>query len=124
MEVNINAYWQAVAAQDRESLAGWFAPGAVIRWHCTNERFTPAEFIEANCQYPGQWQGRLERALWAGDQLITVTLVSAVDGSLSCHVSSFFRFQDGKILSLDEYWADDGPPPRWRQEMQLGDKIV
>ena len=25
--------------------------------------------------------------------------------------------------ALEEYWGDDGPPPRWRQEMGIGRPI-
>ena len=71
MAVDIKAYWRAVAEQDREALAGWFAPRAAIRWHCTNERFTAEEFIRSNCEYPGKWHGQVERELWAGEQLVT-----------------------------------------------------
>ena len=117
-------FWRDVLAQDREALPGWFAPEAHINWHCTNERFTAGEYIRANCEYPGSWNGQVQRELWAGDALVTITRVYNADKSISCHVTSVFTFRAGKILSLDEYWADDGPPPQWRQAMGIGDKII
>jgi len=121
--VNLYIFWQSVLHQDAPALAEYFHPDAVVSWHCTNERFTAEEFITVNCDYPGQWEGQIERMEKCGDLFITVTHVYPADRSTSFHVTSFFRIKDGKILSLDEYWADDGPPPPWRREMHLGKTI-
>ena len=39
-------------------------------------------------------------------------------------MASFMRVRDGKILSLDEYWGDDGAAPQWRLEKQIGTDIA
>ena len=121
--MEIRNFWAAVLRQDREALAGFFWEDAVINWHNTNECFTAAEFILANCGYPGQWDGNLERVVELGDQVITVTHVYNKEGTISCHAVSFFRIREDKILSMDEYWGDDGLPPRWRQELHIGRPI-
>jgi len=51
---------------------------------------------------------------------VTVTHVHPIDHSSSFHVVSFLKMIDGKISSMDEYWADDGPSPQWRQAMKIG----
>lgn len=122
--MDIYAFWKDVLAQNREALPIYFAVGAYVNWHCTNEHFTAEEFIRANCEYPGNWDGEVERVEQAGDLLITVTRVFPKDRSQSFHVTSFFRLKDGKILSLDEYWADDGAPPQWRIDKHIGKAIV
>ena len=33
------------------------------------------------------------------------------------------QVKEGKILSVDEYWGDDGSAPQWRQELNIGMKI-
>ena len=121
--MDIQAYWKAALAQDREALAGYFRPDAVIRWHCTDECFTVPEFIRANCDYPGEWDGEIERIEARGDQLVTVVRVFPRDGGASCHAVSFFALRDGRIAALDEYWADDGEAPAWRREMGIGRPI-
>ena len=70
--MDISAYWKDTLAQDRQAMAGYFRPDAVIRWHCTNEQFTVPEFIRANCEYPGEWDGKIERTERSGDLLVTV----------------------------------------------------
>lgn len=124
MEFDIDGFWRDVLAQNREALPAWFAPGAQVLRHCSNERFSADEFIRANCEYPGDWDREIQRRLWAGDTLITVTRVFSKNSAISCHVTSFFRFDRGKIARLDEYWGDDGPPPLWRQEMGIGGNIL
>ena len=121
--LRIEDFWRDVLNQDREALPAWFTPAAHVNWHCTNERFTVEEFIRVNCDYPGDWNGTVQRQLWAGDTLATVTLVYPKDRSASFHVASFFQFEGNKIAALDEYWADDGPAPPWRQSMRIGEKI-
>ena len=117
------AYWQAVLARDREKLASFFWDDAVIRWHNTDECFTVPEFIRANCDYPGSWEGTVERMEGQGDLIITVTHVYDKGRTVSFHAVTFLHLRDGKIQTVDEYWSDDGPPPRWRQDLHIGRPI-
>ena len=97
---------------------------AVIRWHCTNERFTVGEFVRANCEYPVEWDGCVERVWEIGGTLVTVTHVWARDGSSSHHVTSSMQLEDDRILSMDEWWAEDGPAPQWHQDLRIGRPIA
>ena len=121
--MDIERFWRDVLAQDRDALQEYFAPDAVVDWHCTNERFTAAEYIRANCDYPGDWEGKIERIERAGETYITAVRVFPKDRSASFHVVSFIRVAEGKIQAMDEYWADDGEAPLWRREMKLGRPI-
>lgn len=112
--------WHAVLSQDREMLPTFFRDDAVIRWHCSNERFTVAEYIRANCEYPGSWRGDIERIEMAGSTVVLAGRVYPVDESASYHVVSFIRTEQGLISELDEYWADDGEAPAWRRHMGIG----
>ncbi len=122
--MDIYGFWRDVLAQDAQSIRSYFTKDARIFWHCTNEQFTLEEFIIANCEYPGEWDGRVERVEQAQNALITVARVYPKYRSLSFHVVSFFRLAGDKIETLDEYWADDGAPPVWRQERRIGQKIL
>lgn len=119
----IKSFWRDVAAQDANALAQAFMPDACIRWHCSNESFTVTEYVQANCEYPGDWDGEVERIHTLGDLVITATKVWLKDYSASFHVISFFQMQSDKIIALDEYWGDDGAAPLWRIEMGIGRPI-
>ena len=101
----------------------YFQADAYVNWHCSNEHFTVEEFIRANCDYPGDWDGEVEKIVTTGDMIITATQVYPKDCSASFHVTSFIKLKDGKIAAMDEYWADDGEAPKWRQDMKIGRKI-
>lgn len=123
MELDVRAFWSAVLRQDAAAMRGCFCPDAAVCWHNTNERFTVEEYLRANCEYPGEWEGEIERIVPTGDCIVTVTHVWPRDRSASFHAVSFFRVSHGKIAALDEYWGNDGPPPTWRQELKIGKSI-
>ncbi len=121
--MNINEFWKAVLQQDADKIRGYFHPDARINWHCTNESFSVEEFIIANCKYPGEWDGEVERVEQMENLYISVTNVFPKDRSASFHVTSFIALEDGRIATLDEYWADDGEAPEWRRNMHIGQAI-
>ena len=111
--MNIHNFWKAVLAQEAEKMRTYFKENAYVNWHCTNEHFSVEEYIRANCEYPGVWEGTIERIEAMGDLTIVVVRVFASDQESSFHV----------VSSLDEYWGDDGPAPLWRREKKLGTVI-
>ena len=121
--MNIQNFLNAVLKQDAERLRTYFSDSAYINWHCTNEPFTVEEYIQANCEYPGTWDGTIERIEQIGNLIITAVNVYSVDRTSSFHVVSFIKLKDDQIIAMDEYWGDDGVPPQWRLEKRLGRKI-
>lgn len=121
--MEIQKFWKAVLDQDETAIRPYFHPDACINWHCTNEHFTVDEYIVANCEYPGQWDGVVERVEAVDNLIITVTHIYPTDRSMSFHVTSFLRMKDDKITVMDEYYADDGTAPQWRLEKHIGTPI-
>lgn len=116
-------FWKDVADQNSNNLQSCFLPNASINWHNTNEQFSVEEYIRANCEYPGEWRGDVERIELVGNLGITASRVWLSDNSASFHVTSFFEFDGDKIISLNEYWGDDGVPPQWRLDKKIGKPI-
>lgn len=123
MRKKLTALWDSIARQDAAAMRAFFAPSAVIRWHCTNEEFTLEEYLRANCEYPGDWRGEVERVETYGDSATLAARVWLAFGGGSFHCAAFYRFEDGKIVSADEYWGDDGSAPQWRLEKHIGRPI-
>lgn len=121
--MNIEQYWTDVLKQNGKSMRGWFKPDACINWHNTNECFTVEEFIRANCEYPGEWAGEIEKKVVTDDLIITAVHVYTQNNNLHFHVTSFIHITDGKIASIDEYWGNDGDAPQWRKELNIGSRI-
>lgn len=55
--MNIHEFWKAVLVQDENEIRKYFHEDAYVNWHCTNEHFNLDEYIIANCEYPGEWNG-------------------------------------------------------------------
>lgn len=121
--MNVNHFWQAVIRQDAAAIRSYFHEDGYVNWHCTNEHFTVEEYIRANCEYPGEWDGEMERMHRIDDLVITAMHVYTKDGELSFHVTSFLLLKDDKIVAMDEYWGDDGQAPQWRLDKHIGSKI-
>lgn len=121
--MNIYEFWKDVLAQNADKIRGYFDNNAYINWHCTNEHFNVDEFIIANCEYPGNWNGEVERVEKINDIFVTVTHVFSQNRELSFHVTSFIKVIDDKIVAIDEYWADDDIAPKWRLDKHIGKAI-
>lgn len=121
--MDIYKFWKDVLEQNADAIKDYFDKNAYINWHCTNEHFNVDEFIIATCEYPGNWDGEVERVEKINDLFITVTHVYSEDRTLSFHVTSFIKVIDDKIAAVDEYWADDGMAPDWRLDRQIGKAI-
>ena len=122
--MDIYEFWKVVLMQEEKEIRHYFHDEAYVNWHCTNEHFTVDEFIIANCEYPGNWEGTVERIEVLNDLIITVVNVYPKDRSTSFHVTSFIKIKDDKIVSMDVYWADDGNAPQWRLDKHIGQAIV
>lgn len=88
-KMNIYQFWKDVLKQDRQAIREYFQKDAYINWHCTNEHFNVDEFIIANCEYPGDWGGEVERVEHNNDLIITVVHVYPKDKPLLFHVTFF-----------------------------------
>ena len=121
--MDIVEFWKCVLEQDADKIRAFFCRGGYVNWHCTNEHFDVEEYIRANCEYPGDWTGEVERIEAVNDLIVTVTHVYPKDRASSFHVTSFFRIENSKITSVDEYWADDGEAPGWRKQLGIGTPI-
>jgi len=117
----LQAYWQAVLNQQDKQMKQFFHPYAQIRWHNTNELFTVAEFIRANCEYPGHWQGVIKDCRPIDEGYLMI--VKVIGDNCSFHVTSLIHIIDQKIAAIDEYWGEDGEAPQWRKELRIGTQI-
>ena len=80
-----------------------------------------AEYVRANCEYPGNWQGEVQRVEPIDGGVVMVTRISSEE---STHlVVAFVKVINGKIARLDEYYSDCVEVPAWRQEMNIGKPI-
>lgn len=117
------ALFQSTVMQKAERMKEYFKEEALINWHNTNECFSRDEYIRVNCEYPGSWLGNVERMELTGNVVILVGAVKPKDSVAALHVTSFYEFNEDKVIRLDEYWGEDGKAPQWRIDMEIGRSI-
>ena len=121
--MDIDRFFTTVLSQNAEEIRKYFHKDAIIKWNCTNELFTLDEYIKANCEYPGNWNGEIERIEENEDIIILACRVFSTDNSEPFHVVSFIHLEDNLIIDMDEYWSDDGLAPEWRRKMKIEKRI-
>ena len=121
--MNIEAFLKSVVSQNEKEMRKFFHKTATIKWHNTNEKFTLDEYIKVNCEYPDEWESKIEKYEKVGNLVILVAFISSKTKNISFYVTSFLKILDDKIIELDEYWGDNGVPPKWRIDMNIGSKI-
>ena len=128
--MDIKKYWEETLSQNAVEMKKYFHEVARIRWHNTKETFTVDEFIKVNCDYPGEWDGIVEKIEIIGNEkdkmytIITVVHVFSKDNRVSHHVTSFIKMFENKIFEIDEYWGEDGEAPKWRQNKENKEQII
>lgn len=123
IETYIGDFFKTVITQDAIAMRSFFAPDATVRWHNTNEQFLVDEYIRANCEYPGKWNGEIVRLEQSVNSVIMVAHVYSTKPEVSFHVTTFYQIENDKIQTMDEYWGDDGNAPQWRQDKHIGTSI-
>ena len=121
--MDIEVFLKSVVSQNEKEMRKFFHKTATIKWHNTNEKFTLDEYIKVNCEYPDEWESKIEKYEKVGNLVILVALISSKTKNISFYVTSFLKILDDKIIELDEYWGDNGVPPKWRIDMNIGSKI-
>lgn len=124
INMDVQRFWRSVLMQDEAAIRAFFHADAWVEWPCSNERFSLSEYLRANCEYPGAWDGEVERVVETPEGVITAAHVFSKDGSASFHVVSFLHLREGRIAAMTEYWGDDAPAPAWRQQMNIGSAIT
>jgi hypothetical protein len=112
----VHRLWSDIDARRWDNLPGYFSKKARIEWPNTGESFDAQGFRDVNSNYPGYWRVEIEKIIRAGRLVISVVKVS--DNASSFHAASFFTFGSRKILSLVEYWGEDGKTfPRTQEDL-------
>lgn len=109
------AFWKTMSEQRFEDLKGFFDEEALVFWPNTEEMFTVDQFIKANAAYPGTWDETVKQIYEIENGMITETLVD--DHRISFYAISIFEIKDDKIVSLKEFWSNNGEAPDWRKQM-------
>ena len=121
-EFDPHSFIFAVAKQDAAALRRFFANDAIICWHDSNEQFSVEEYIRANCEYPNKWSGEIQRVGQTNEGIVILSKIYS--DNFTTFATAFITLEEGKIVRLDEYYADYSDKiPDWRRDMKIGKPI-
>ncbi|MGN7248730.1 nuclear transport factor 2 family protein [Janibacter anophelis] len=106
----ITEYWRTCEARDWEAFGALVAPDIVYREPQTREIVRGREdYVAFNQTYPGDWHITVERVIAHDGDGVSWTTVVVGDESMTglC----FFRFEDGVITEIDDFWPEPYEPP-------------
>ena len=75
----------------------------------------PGNFVELNKNYPGNHKIEVLRAESIGEQVVTTVWITADTGQKT-FANSYYKIEEGKIISIEEYWAEPYSAPEWRKQ--------
>lgn len=110
----VRSLWTFIEAKNWDNASTLLSIDFYAYFPQSGERFSRADYIRLNAEYPGDWQLCLRELFCAGEWIITevdVIINNRVDTGIS-----FFRLADGLIIELKEYWPESFSIPAWRLE--------
>ena len=87
--MDIEVFLKSVVSQNETEMRKFFHKTATIKWHNTNEKFTLDEYIKVNCEYPDDWDGKIEKYEMVGPLVIFGALISSKTKYFYFYVTSF-----------------------------------
>ena len=111
----VRRLFERMEARDWAGAGEVVAPGAVIEWPATGERFTGTGFVAMNAAYPEGWSITVDDVVGTGDRVAALVTVAHPPEVHRC--AGFYTVWDGRISGGVELWvtASSEDPPAWRQ---------
>lgn len=110
LEDTVRILWQAFDEGRFADIRPLLADDFTADWPQTRELIRgPDNFIALNAAYPGRWRCRIQTLLREGERV--VSLVEISDGEHKLWATSWFDFEDGRIVKAREFFADAMEPP-------------
>jgi hypothetical protein len=111
----IRKFWQLFNDQKWDTAGELLHTNFQALWPQSREKMTAKNFIEMNRHYPGYHKIEVIHAFETGYKVLTTVWIEADTGQKT-FANSIFDIQDGKILKVEEYWAEPYPAPESRRQ--------
>lgn len=87
-------------------------------WPTSKEKFLSRDlFIQMNIDYPGDWRTELQIFYELGDdKAVSTVFVYSHTEKGEFFVNTFYKFKEGLISEIVEYWSDVSERPAWRDK--------
>jgi len=119
----VREFWQIFDEARFDDVAGLLHPDCNVYWPNTRELFRGSQkLIDVNKRYPGRWHIDIVDVVVKDDLAVSVVRVYSKEKTQSFYATSFFKFKDGRINEITEYWGENTEPPVWRVTAGLSER--
>ncbi len=73
-------------------------------------------WLQMNQDYPGAWRTVLKRCDLIDQEAVSLTHVFSPEEEEQHHVISYYKFKEGLISEMTEYWGVIENQPEWRKK--------
>ncbi len=112
----VKEFWDRFDKKQYRTTEELLAEEVEVRWVTSREKFGKEKFIGVNEDFPGDWRTipiKIEKL--DENRVLSITHVYRTDTDIECYATSIFTIKEGKIVDMEEYWADIVKQPEWRK---------
>lgn len=73
-------------------------------------------YLQMNLDYPGNWRMVLEKVEILDEGAMSLVHVFSLEENDEFYATTFYKFKDGLISNIEEYWATIESQPEWRRK--------
>lgn len=111
----VREFWKIFDDARYDDVVELLWPDCRVYWPNTRELFKGREkLVDVNKRYPGRWHIEIMDVIPKDDMVVSVVRVYSKEKKESFYATSFFKFKDGLITEITEYWGEITEPPAWR----------
>ncbi|UCD19029.1 MAG: nuclear transport factor 2 family protein [candidate division WOR-3 bacterium] len=119
----VREFWRIFDEARYDDVRPLLHPACPVYWPNTRELFRGSKkLIDANKYYPGRWFIEVVDVISKDDTVVSVVRVYSKEKKESFYATSFFKFKDGLIAEMTEYWGEITEPPAWRLAEGLSER--
>lgn len=119
----VKKFWRIFDEARFDDVAQLLKLDCNVYWPNTRELFKGRDkLIDVNKRYPGRWYIDVVDIVAQEDTVVSVVRVYSKEEKRSFYATSFFKFEDGMISEITEYWGDITEAPAWRIAEGLSEK--
>jgi ribosomal protein S18 acetylase RimI-like enzyme len=112
----VKSFWNLFSNQQWDEASNLLHHNFVATWPQSREKIIGAKnFIDVNRYYPGNHKIEVIHYFEVGSKVLTTVWIEADTGQKT-FANSIFEIDNGRILKVEEFWAEPYPAPEWRKQ--------
>ncbi|MBC7456865.1 MAG: hypothetical protein H7235_01205, partial [Bdellovibrionaceae bacterium] len=112
----IHNFWNYFSEQKWNEAETLLHADFVATWPQSKERIVgPKNYINVNRNYPGKHKFKIIHSFPFANKVLMTAWIEA-DTRQKTFVNSIIEISEGKILNIEEYWAEPFSAPEWRKQ--------